>query len=188
MPTIGSKQQFPISRLRRNNTSSWQNLLKKTKMKSSNLVRLINAFAIVICFGNWHANFLHASTEGAWEWNSISLFDLATLGILKFPAIPTPGYWFPAMVIAALLTGCLPLVTAFHGSMRPNSKGLLPVSIICSILALVSLCGIYALIGEIYGPKPLVHAAMGTYIILVIVVFEIVAGVISKRAVRRIRK
>jgi hypothetical protein len=152
-------------------------------MKRSALVRISCALAAVICLGNWFSFFLRFTYEGASEWNRVSLFNIAGLGFIKSPSTLACGYTFQFIAIAAFLVGCLPFLAGFYGSVRPRSKALLPLSVTCSTLVLVSIIIVYVGILSLYGQKsrPIVYTGTGTYVAIVIVALETVAGVISRK-------
>lgn len=152
-------------------------------MKHTTLVRLIFAFATVICLWNWLPYFLHATWEGAWEWNSLTLLNIVELRSLKSPSMGWDGHSFKAIAIAPIVIGCMPLIAGLYGAMRPTAKALLPVTAICSTLVAISIIVIYSGIYAVLSQKhrPILDAGAGTYIAFLTIGLEVLAVIISRR-------
>jgi hypothetical protein len=162
-------------------------IMRNPLMKRSSLVRLLNLVAVAICLGNWYPHFLNASYEGAWEWNSLSLLALVH-GVSSeasrwFPGLMY-GYSFQIVAVAAAISGCLPLITGLLGSIHPKSKVLLRVSICSSAVVALSVIVLYSAVLALYGQihRPIVEPGAGSYMVVVIITLEILAGVISLRS------
>ena len=155
-------------------------------MKRSTLVRFISVFVTVVCLGNWRLNFLHATFEGAWEWNSLRLLDIVELWSLKFPLTVAYGYSLKVIAVAAVGTGCLPLIAGFHGIIRPTARTLLPVAATCSTLVAISIIAIYSVFHALLDQKgrPILDSGAGTYVAVVIIGLEILAAIISRGKIK----
>jgi hypothetical protein len=154
-------------------------------MKPSAVVRLMNAIALVLAIGNWFPYFLMASYKGAWEWNCMRLIDMATsIGPKSFSNLAA-GHSFQIIAVSALLCGCLPMITALYGILRPASPSLLVVTVVASIMTILSTIILYAITFFLYGQgrESLVEPAVGTYMVIVLIAIEIVAAVFSRKRI-----
>jgi hypothetical protein len=151
-------------------------------MTHHTLVRLLSIFATIICLGNFFPFFLSFTHEGAWEWNSLTLFDLAELISCNRPALMS---YFQLLSALAVISGLLPLATGLFGSFWPQFSYLFALSITTSAIVLMSVVGLYATIMiaiNTQGHRPIVQPGIGTYMTIAIITTEIVAGLISRRA------
>ena len=149
-------------------------------MKRHSLVRVMSVFATAFCLASWFPFFLHVTRGEAWEWNSFTLFDIVALNIRRHRP---SGHISHVIAMSGIVAGCFPLLTGFHGSIRPRSKVLLAVSVTCSTLVVASVVIIYSAFGALYGQRsrPIVEVGAGTFLSLIAITLEIVAGVISRR-------
>jgi hypothetical protein len=145
-------------------------------------VRLLSIFATIICLGHFFSFFLRFTYEGAWEWNSLTLFDLAELIACNRPALMN---YFQLLSALAFISGFLPLTTGLIGTFWPRFRYLFALSITASAMALISVAGLYATIMiaiNNQGHRPIMQPGIGTYMIAAIITMEIAAGILSRRA------
>lgn len=151
-------------------------------MTRHTLVRLLSIFATIICLGHFFPFFLRFTYEGAWEWNSLTLFDLAELISCNRPALMS---CFQLMSAFAVLSGLLPLATGLFGSFWPRFGHLFVLSMTTSAMTLISVVGLYATIMiaiNNQGHRPIGQPGIGTYMTAAIITMEIAAGFLSRRA------
>jgi hypothetical protein len=162
-------------------------------MKRRALMRLLSLLATIICVGNLIPFFLRGNFpfflkytyEGAWEWNSVTLFDIASLISWNQPALMN---YFKLISALAIISGFLPLIPGLFGAFRPQFRCLSVLAITTSAIMTMSIVSLYAMISIIIrylGHRAIVEPQIGTYIAAAIVILEVMTAILARNPMQK---
>jgi hypothetical protein len=106
---------------------------------------------------------------------------------LRVPSDLMTGHSPQIIAVSACAAGCLPIITGLFGSVWPKSKSLLPIAVIVAAVVLASVVSIHMVMAALYGyeKRSIVQSDIGVYVVMVVVIIEICAGVFSRMKERQ---
>ena len=131
--------------------------------------------AIVLSLCNWFSCFLSYGIVDSFEREMLRLIDLVRWAFFD-------DYYL--YLVATFLCGSLPLLVGFLGFIRPDSKILLVVSLIASLvvgISVIFVCWDTLSVLNIRYHNIIVELGIGIYISGGIFLIEIIAGFIARR-------